>query len=541
MTYVITEARMQLGQHLDRLVSSLSLLRKGLVEATRASRTRDWLGWLLLAVSFLIGFSTIYVNEFMDEADNLVGGLLLARGYVLYRDLFSHHFPFPYYWAAAVISLFGKSIFAVRLSVWLFQIASFAIVMRLSRLYLTFGLAALLWSLIRHFYRANMILYSVFAGTSLLVVFGVVLMICLGHSKIEWKHSLTIGLFSTIAFLSDPLSIYAILVVIIFLLTIDFKQANLTLLFIAAGLLSYGGFLFVTGTFGDFARDAVLFNSQVYARYEYADPLRFRTLWYVAIRGLEIASPKWLDFDPFRAISYSGFDGWVFTGFLYRLSIVISTILLLLQKDFRAAGFMYLFSCATLANKTSSFRATGFVMVALVAISGVISGEWWQKRSGRISKLRVVASILIGVMALWLGLRVAAFTYIQDRDNLSYETPFAWLEAEAEEIRKLTCGQTDVLLASYPGAQYHYWFTEMRPVSRYIVMWPWVAEVGLADVLSTLAQEQATALVIIRGREVRGQHTRDYLHSLFEYLDDNYTKIAEGVYISPHLARKCQE
>jgi hypothetical protein len=310
MTSVVTEARMQLGQHLDRLVSSLSLLRKGLLEATRAPRTRVWLGWLLLAASFLIGFSTIYVKAFSDEADNLVVGLLLTRGYVLYRDLFSHHFPFPYYWAAAVVSLFGKSIFAVRLSVWLFQIASFAVAMRLSRLYLTLGLAALLWSLIRHFYRANMILYSVFAATSLLVVFAVVLLICLKHSKIEWKHSLTIGLFSTIAFLSDPLAIYAILVAIAFLLTIDFKRATLTLLFIAAGLLGYGGFLIVTGTFGDFIRDAVLFNSQIYAKYRYADPLRFRMLWYVAVRGLEIASPKWLNFDPFRAISYSGFDNY---------------------------------------------------------------------------------------------------------------------------------------------------------------------------------------------------------------------------------------
>ena len=68
----------------------------------------------------------------MDEADNLVVGLLLTRGYVLYRDVFSHHFPFPYYWVAAIVSLFGKSIFAVRLSVWLFQIVSFGIAMKLS-------------------------------------------------------------------------------------------------------------------------------------------------------------------------------------------------------------------------------------------------------------------------------------------------------------------------------------------------------------------------------------------------------------------------
>jgi len=48
------------------------------------------------------------VREFADETDNLLGGLLITRGYRLYVDFFSSHMPFAYY-AAAVAALLGAT------------------------------------------------------------------------------------------------------------------------------------------------------------------------------------------------------------------------------------------------------------------------------------------------------------------------------------------------------------------------------------------------------------------------------------------------
>jgi hypothetical protein len=126
--------------------------------------TRRKSGWLLVLVSFCIGFLTIYWGTEGDEADNLVVGTLIARGSVLYRDIFSHHFPFPYFWTALVVSLFGKSLLWIRASVWLFQIASFGIAMELSGYCLTLGCAAFFWSITRIFYQGNLVLYSSFCA-----------------------------------------------------------------------------------------------------------------------------------------------------------------------------------------------------------------------------------------------------------------------------------------------------------------------------------------------------------------------------------------
>src|SRR5260221_132690 len=72
---------------------------------------RALLGWLaltmtsplvqqsagLLGLALLASFGVSHVPVFVDEANNVLGACLLARGSVVYRDTFSHHFPLPYY------------------------------------------------------------------------------------------------------------------------------------------------------------------------------------------------------------------------------------------------------------------------------------------------------------------------------------------------------------------------------------------------------------------------------------------------------------
>jgi hypothetical protein len=60
-------------------------------------------GMVLLSISFLIALTKVYYSRFVDEGDNLSVGWLLSQGSILYRDVFSHHFPFPYYWVAGVV------------------------------------------------------------------------------------------------------------------------------------------------------------------------------------------------------------------------------------------------------------------------------------------------------------------------------------------------------------------------------------------------------------------------------------------------------
>lgn len=128
-------------------------------------------GWVvLLLLAFAVGSTVLSWHTFTDEADKLAGGFLISQGYVLYRDLFSHHFPFAYYWLALVFSIFPASVLVARLSVLWFQLITFSLLMRYTRRYIAVGAAAVTWNTGAYIYFGHMALYQTFAGPGSVVI-----------------------------------------------------------------------------------------------------------------------------------------------------------------------------------------------------------------------------------------------------------------------------------------------------------------------------------------------------------------------------------
>lgn len=505
------------------------------------TRNRKIVGWSLLAISIVFGFITLYKGILGDEADNLVVGSLLLRGYTLFRDIFSHHFPFPYYWVAIIVGLFGKSIFVARLSILVFQTTIFAFGMRLSGDYLLLGIAAVIWSIVRSFYSGNMVLYSSFAGAAVLIIFITIVVILQQRVVPSWKHWLLIGLFSIISILSDPLSVYAVGVALVFLFTKRPIWGVYVSLVIGAGLLMYAGYLYFTGSIQAFWSDAILFNTQIYAKYIYTNPLRFGDLLSTIIKGLGITDAVWLNLDPLKHIipQYTELDHWFFTGFLYRFSVIATTVFLALRKQYRTAAFTYLFTASALIIEKWGFRAQPFILVSILAISALITNEWWRDTGNRVLKTtQIIIGVMVLVMTIWLSARLSVNIY--KLRNTYGDMQLADYKRDAFYIEGLTCNQPNVLLGYYPDGNYWYWFTGMKPVSKYVYLWPWVAEVGLNDVIHELSQNKVLAIVVRQDFVIWGAYdSKEYLHPLDEYLDMNYHKISEGVYVSPKLYALC--
>ena len=505
-----------------------------------------YLGWGLLAISLVVGWAGVYRGAFVDEADNLATGALLTRGYQLYRDIFAHHFPFAYYWSAAVQTLFGPSLQAARMSVVVFQIASFALAMRLTGYILTLGLTSLIWNVVGYMQLGNLLLYNVFCGVSCVVIFALVLAILSGKRLPDWRMALAIGAYSAVAILSDPLSLYAIMIALLALALSrgGLRYAGLAVGLIAGALAAYAGYLLVSGTYRNFVNDVLVFNTDIYSKYIRTSPVRFRDFFDLSIRGLRIVdfprenpNPLWPLPPPSAG---TAFDGWLFTGFLYRLAILLGVLTFALQRRFSAALFLYFGTAALLVISQRGFHAHSFTLVGILTAVGLVTGDW-MNRHGRDHLSRKIVSVstrvLIGCMAAWLVFRVAAYT-IEHRQQFTYESNFAALKAEAEQIKTtLSCNVPGVALGYYPGNPIMYWFTGMKPVSRYTFMWPWVAEVGLSDVLSSLGA--GPALVRVDDIKVWGHQTRDYLRALQTYLDRHYVAAGGGWYMSPELAAQC--
>lgn len=518
--------------HTTRLISS--------------SCKQTYLGWVFLVISFAAGCVVMYRSVFVDEADNLATGALLTRGYLLYRDVFSHHFPFAYYWSTAVQEFFGQSIFAIRLSVILFQISAFIFAMRTTGYVLSLGLASLIWNIIGYMQLGNLLLYNVFSGVSCMVIFALVLAIITQKRLINWRISLAIGIFSAIAILSDPLTIYPLSVAFI---TLTFSQGNSRHVGLAIGVVVivvaiYAVYLLITDTYTNFWDNTIIFNMQVYGKYIRTDPMRLKELIVLSLQGFRIVDfarenpiPLW-PLPPPSARTM--FDGWLFTGFLYRFAIILSVMVFIMHRKVSPALFLYFGTAALLVISQRGFHAHGFTLVSLSAVAGLVTGDWINNVQNRqlVQKLLLITIRgLLGCMAAWLVVRVATYT-IQHRASLTYEANFAGLEAEATRIRTiLACNISDVRLGYYPGEPMMYWLTGMKPVSRYLFMWPWVAEIGLYDVLESLST--GLALVYVDDTVVWGQKTQDYLHELLIYLNQNYISVGSNWYMSPALAAKC--
>ncbi len=321
-----------------------------MIEFRHQRSNPEIISWCLLALSFGIGLITLGRGQFGDEADNLVVASLILKGSVLYRDVFSHHFPFPYYWMALIIGIFGQSIVAARLSLLVFQTLGFGIGMRLGGDCLSVSIAAIIWSLLRSFYNGNMVIYSSFCAPALMVIMVLVLAI-LGDRVIPgWKHWFVIGLFTVIAFLSDPLSIYAIMLMLVFLFSKRLLWGTRTSLVIGAGLILCVAYFSASGSLRAFWNHAVLFNAKVYNNYRLATPFRFVDLFNIIIGGLGITDTKWLRLNPFRQITEGAniLDQWLFTGFLYRFAVIMSSLLLVPEKAISCRFvFIFVFSLYT--------------------------------------------------------------------------------------------------------------------------------------------------------------------------------------------------
>jgi hypothetical protein len=497
------------------------------------------LGWAVLAIAFLVGCLTIYYGKFVDEADNLVVGLLIRRGYVLYRDVFSHHFPFPYYWTALAILIFGKSALAVRLSFWVFQIAAFGLAMKFSRFHLSLGLAALLWGIIRYLYSGNIVLYHGFAAGALVVVFAVVLAIVLESVEPGQKHYLVIGIFSSIALLSDPFTVYALGAAFLVLVASRSRAAFLTGLVIFGIFSTYLAYLFFSGTLKDFWSSAVLFNSQIYNGYKPVNISRFSDFFHALKTGLDITNPDWYRMSPFREIG-ANFDKWFFTGFLYRFAFLALAVCLTLLKKFRPALMVYLTGAAILINSETGMRMTGFVMIALVSLFILVTQERLEiSKIKLINILRISMSIFTGIMICWLAVRVTSNIY-QTRDSFT-NAELGLLDWKSSQIMETACNRTDVMLADYPNGIYSYWFTGLKPATKYTFLWPWVAKVGQDEIIETLDKNQGEPiLVYMHEMNVWGRYpTQKYLAPLYDFLDKNYVKVDDGTYMSPKLASEC--
>lgn len=535
------------------------------------------IGFALLIISFLIGLTKVYFGRFVDEAETITFGWLISQGDVLYRDIFSHHFPFPYYWVAMVVSFFGNSFISIRISVLMLQVSLFAASMRITKFYLAIAMTSIAWNLINQFHRGQEAIYATFEGILMSVVLILILWIIVQRPIVKVRVLVLIGGLLGLALLTDPLMIYPVSIALLGLLISGinypkgerWKAGLRHVLFpvLSAALLigAYGLYLYNSDTFLAFYRETIWFNSEIYSKYVDASPNRVGVLSQNLFSGIKILDSRWYEqlspfihLEPYRSVKLDNenqYSSWIFSGFLFRISILICSLGLVLNRKVMAGIFLYVYSGSLLVREDDGLYAIAFTMVSLFAAFYLLfelrkPAHLYETRENQTSKsspllrmLRagwVILLIMIGGMHLWSAGKGGYF--IVDNPRAFANSNHVWQYIKfGRDVRELGCNAENLELGVYPINPIVHFVTGIPPVSKYVWMYAWVAEIGQDELIGELKDNPAAVVWI---RVERGAGSPDgvaaYMADTIKFLDEVYPIVLNNaIWMSPELAEKC--
>jgi len=506
----------------------------------------QWLGYALLLMSFFISLINFQNGVFVDEEDNLLMGSFILKGFLPYRDIFSHHFPFAYFWTSFVYLFSNDSILLARLSITLFQISVFLISMHLSGNYLVFGFVSLVWSVLKIYYWGNMVLYHSLAAPLATCVFLLTYLILISYSIPTWKHALVLAIFSVLLILLTPFTVYGLFFVYLSLFIKNrkfvFESLKIMLLFFLVFVL----YLILTGSFMDFVDQAVLFNLNIYNKYN--SFLREQTQGgLLSVLGnihnfLGIGNRDWYNFDLYKplVLNYSDIDKWIFTGFHYRIAWIILFFGSLFERKYLAAFFSLFFGASLLSIGQWGFHGQPFILTSIAVSTTVILTSIRRGNKGGLTSyiFTSVSGVILLFFMMWLSFRLVENINTPSIYK-SYRNYYGEHIEIANKIRKWTCNRKDVKLLYYPAGYRQYFFTGLLPLTKYTALYPWIADIAQDDIIQALQNENVFVIVYIEPIDVWGIKVEEYLRPMIGFLKSRYKQIDDWVFVSPALYSAC--
>jgi hypothetical protein len=239
---------------------------------------------LILGALYIVAVGLLFasgVREFADETDNLLGGVLITRGYRLYVDYFSSHMPLPYYLAALGSALGASQLHEFRLFTNVLLVATTLGITAALRTRLPITVLGI-WATLTIFSHVLQFGEMLTAGS--VAAFGVVSagMLFYATPGLRFTTAQAIGLSAAVfvAIQSSLLTVYPLAVLAAMFLGVRVWAARkdgdvaqhvrdtleLALIVLAPHALVLLG-MALTGTLSEFVYDAYLFNQAYYSQY----------------------------------------------------------------------------------------------------------------------------------------------------------------------------------------------------------------------------------------------------------------------------------
>jgi hypothetical protein len=454
--------------------------------------------------------------------------------------------------------------------------------MKVTHFYLAIGLTSLIWNLINQFHRGQEVLYQTLEGFFLVVSFIIIFDWLVKRSKPSYITLAFVGLLLGLSLASDPLAIYPVSVAalgvfvagMVYQSKARWREGFRRLLVVGAVsaliLIIFLVNLIASGTFKDFYRSTIWFNAEVYPKYleqtNQISPFQLGSILHNITTGLDIFNPRWVEntspffpIEPGTWVNEAAYYNWIYSGFLFRLSILACCLGLILNRKYLSAIFLLLYSAAILLRTPLAFYAIGFALLSLFAACYLLT----QLRSPALISVKTsvetnrtelnegpslarrpifvawsVLFILIAGMWLWASFRGAYFLANQTSIKQDKEALLVWNRI-GHHIRDLACGQ-QVEVAVFVGNPMTYFVSGLLPATRYTFMNPWVAEISQQEIISALNHNPSAVVWLNRRKGNQSLYPpTDYLKNLIGFLDRSYIYLGDDYWMSPELAARC--
>lgn len=433
----------------------------------------------LLALSVLAFTGVVRVPVFVDEANNVLGGCLIARGSVPYRDAFSHHFPLPYYLLAALGEQGACSVVAAR------YLGLAALTVAVGAFAWTARQPLVPWALLIVVLSGPAYYLQRYLAETVLAV-GLILSLALLTERGRQRGGVT-GFGIRLAALlvltsSSQIGLMMACVLGPLMLLGSPGRRRSVLISGAAALGFWPAFFAVHGALGAFVDQAILFNIQVYGAYldvQLTSPtaLLWQTLGF--LRHRFSFAIDWLagqDVDATQATFAAGFE--------LALAVLLGALVVMSRRDvlFRLAVCLLF----PLAVARDGFHLSPFVVLSAVACAQLIGGLIERSRLVQVSAA-IVVILALRIYFLFLP------TDLDAPDELA-----ASLRPDARVLQHAAPDDAVLFLPISPDG---YLSHDRRPGSFYTFFLPWQAAVPGAEERLIADIERNEVAVIVLDQE----------------------------------------
>jgi hypothetical protein len=432
------------------------------------------------------------VREFADETDNLLGGLLLARGQRLYVDYFSNHMPLAYY-VAAVPAVFGASsleqfrlfsnallVVATLTIVWAFRGA-------LSRV--TIVIWAVLTVYAHTLQWGEMLTAGTLAGYGVLAA-GLLFFTTPGL-QLSPRQMLGLSAAVFIAVQSELLAVYPLLILAACFVAVrlvkarDVRMTAILLPIVVAPHLALLLALWLTGVLPDFVYDAYQFNSAYYSQFVMNSSVTGMLHdWEAQYRTYLLSTLR----DPLGIQTALVLANFLATWVVFR------------TRGPLIAAVYYLFVALTHVRNEGAYYVCSYFSLALVLTYAI-------------GVLRVPPLALRGAIALLTLNFVVQVAGGYDFSKRPIDRP------EVGIVQALTLPGEKIFVAPYDP--YIYLAAQRMPASRYPFYFPWQAIDPRSEsaIISDLSTGRPPLVVFHRNELVNGQwRPGEYGAHLYDFL-----------------------